>query len=75
MTYQSFSGMTAQVASAGISVSSGAMTNRRRLACDGMMTSLNNSLKTSANGCSSPRGPTRFGPTRDCIRPMTLRSK
>jgi hypothetical protein len=75
ITKVSFIGITAQVASAGISDNSGAMMNRKRLDSDGMITSLNSSLKTSANGCSKPSGPTRFGPTRDCMLPITLRSK
>ena len=28
----------------------------------------------SASGCSNPCGPTRYGPYRCCMKPMTLRS-
>ncbi len=75
ITNQLFIGITAQVASAGVSDNSGAITYRNLFDCDGTMTSLNSSLNTSANGCSSPFGPTRFGPTRACMLPITLRSK
>ncbi|HNX20078.1 MAG TPA: hypothetical protein PKG80_07370 [Acidobacteriota bacterium] len=40
----------------------------------GMMSSFSSSLRTSAIGCSSPRGPTRFGPGRHCIQAWTFRS-
>ena len=51
------------------------MMNRNRFDAEGTTISLINSLITSAKGCPSPSGPTRFGPTRDCMPPMTLRSK
>src|SRR5581483_17132 len=35
----------------------------------------NISFTASTAGCSKPHGPTRFGPGRICIQPMTLRSK
>ena len=40
----------------------------------GWMTSLNSSLNTSANACSTPR-PTYIGPWRTCIQPISLRSQ
>ena len=40
----------------------------------GCSTSFCINLIASASGCSSPNGPTRFGPSRDCMRPMTRRS-
>ena len=40
----------------------------------GMMSSFSASLIPSAKPCSSPNGPTRFGPTRCCIRATTRRS-
>ena len=52
----------------------GAMTNTARLAPVGMIVSLQNSFSPSAIGCSSPKGPTTFGPLRRCIEAMTLRS-
>ena len=67
-------GMTAHAASAGPSESIGAMKNSARLAPDGTMISLNSIFTVSANGCSRPSGPTRFGPMRICIQPITLRS-
>jgi len=39
-----------------------------------MICSFENSFSTSATGCSSPNGPTRFGPTRSCMRAIALRS-
>ena len=39
-----------------------------------MISSLKASLTPSASDCSTPHGPTRFGPIRFCIRPTTLRS-
>ena len=41
----------------------------------GVITSLKISLTASAIGCSRPNGPTRFGPMRMCIQPMSLRSQ
>ena len=67
-------GITAHAASAGISVSIGARMKRNLFAPDGMMSSLNMSFTASAIGCSSPTGPTRFGPMRTCMYPITLRS-
>ena len=42
----------------------GAITKMRVLAAFGRRSSLKTSLMTSANGCSRPAGPTRFGPGR-----------
>ncbi len=69
-----WNGITAQIATAGISTISGAMMYMPRLTALGTMTSLSSSLSTSAIGCSRPIGPTRFGPRRTCIQPMSLRS-
>jgi hypothetical protein len=71
----SLNGITAHAASAGASASIGAMKNSARLAPDGTTISLNSIFSTSANGCSRPIGPTRFGPMRTCIQPMILRSQ
>ena len=68
-------GTTAQAARAGISVTTGATTNSTLLAWLGTTTSLVSSLNTSANGCSSPLKPTRFGPMRTCMAPIILRSQ
>ena len=48
--------------------------NRNLLELDGTTISLSISFSTSANGCSSPNGPTRFGPMRAWIDPITRRS-
>src|SRR5436305_14468741 len=40
----------------------------------GQMSSLKNSFKASASGCSRPAGPTRLGPMRTWRRLMTRRS-
>ena len=45
-------GMTAQVHSAGINASSGAIRNRNLFELDGMTISLTSSFSTSANGCT-----------------------
>ena len=65
-------GITAHAASAGISITTGARKNSDRSACDGEMISLIISLNASAIGCSSPSGPTRLGPMRICIQPISL---
>src|SRR5690606_25720460 len=74
MTKSSLSGTTAHTAKAGTSETMGAITNRKRFELVGMTTSLNIILNRSANGCSSPRNPTRFGPRRCWMKPMILRS-
>src|SRR4051794_3274143 len=73
-SHVSLNGITAHAARAGANDSIGAMKNSARLAPDGTTISLNSIFSTSANGCNSPSGPTRFGPMRTCIQPMTLRS-
>jgi hypothetical protein len=67
-------GITAQAASAGMIITTGASRNRPLFALAGRMISLNTSLMPSAMGCSRPAGPTRFGPMRICTQPMNLRS-
>src|SRR5438105_7332723 len=67
-------GITAHAASAGPSDNIGAMKNSQRFAPVGTTISLNSILSTSANGCSKPSGPTRLGPMRTWIQPITLRS-
>lgn len=47
--------------------SMGVVMNRMGEDVDGRMGSLMNSLIPSARGCSSPNGPTMFGPFRPCI--------
>lgn len=41
---------------------------------EGLNFSFINSFIPSAKGCSSPRGPTNFGPLRSCIYPRVFRS-
>jgi hypothetical protein len=48
--------------------------NRPLLAADGMMISLVSSLSASAIGVSKPLGPTRFGPLRNWVNAIALRS-
>ena len=72
MTNVSDSGTTAHTANAGTSDSTGAVRNRKRFAFDGTTISLRSILMTSANGCSRPFQPTRFGPTRTCIHAEDL---
>ncbi len=67
-------GITAQATSARMKVIIGAITNTARFAPDGMIVSFRNSFSPSAIGCSSPNGPTTFGPLRRCIAAITLRS-
>lgn len=45
----------------------GVVMNRRGDEVDGRMGSLMNSFTPSAIGWSSPKGPTMFGPFRDCM--------
>ena len=67
-------GITAHAIIAKVKVSIGAIKNTAGLAPAGTMVSLNSSLTPSAIGCSSPNGPTTFGPMRKCIAASTLRS-
>jgi len=66
--------MTAHAASAGMMVMIGPSTKRPLLAAVGMMISFVSSFSASAIGCSRPKGPTRLGPSRICVKPMALRS-
>lgn len=45
----------------------GDRTNKAGVASRGSVSSLIISLRPSANGCSSPRGPTILGPLRSCM--------
>ena len=60
-------GTTAQAAIAAAMEINGAIRNRKREAFAGRMISFRISLMTSAKGCRSPNGPTRFGPMRTCM--------
>ncbi len=67
-------GITAHAASAGIRITIGARKNSDLSDCDGVMISLVINLNASAIGCSSPSGPTRFGPIRIWNQPISRRS-
>src|SRR5262249_15568005 len=67
-------GITAKAVNAQIVEITGAMKKTALSASVGMMSSLNASLSPSASDCSSPKGPTRFGPGRTCMRATTRRS-
>src|SRR5262245_43258921 len=67
-------GITAKAMMAGASVMAGASAKTRRSDFAGTTSSLMSSLKTSAIGWRSPRGPTRRGPRRTCMNAITLRS-
>lgn len=41
---------------------------------EGLRGSLVKSFIASANGCSSPQGPTTLGPLRSCMYPSSFRS-
>src|ERR1044071_4351895 len=53
----------------------GAKKKIQRSAFSGMKSSLVNSLRPSAMGCSSPHGPQRMGPSRACMNAEILRSR
>jgi hypothetical protein len=67
-------GTTAKAANAHVAEMIGARANRRASAAFGRSSSLNISLITSANGCSSPCQPTRIGPRRCCSAAASRRS-
>ena len=67
-------GMTAKSSTAGATKKTGAAHMMARSARAGVSASFCSSLTASASGCSSPNGPTRFGPLRACMRPMMRRS-
>lgn len=45
----------------------GVVMNRRGEEVVGRIGSLRNSFTPSAKGCNNPKGPTMFGPLRDCM--------
>src|ERR1043166_913482 len=67
-------GITAYTISAGTIEMIGAAVKTHRSAFVGVMSSFNINLIASAIGCSTPYGPTRIGPSRDCAHAITLRS-
>ena len=67
-------GITAIESSAIATARKGANRYSGMLTYDGIMSSLVTSLMTSASGCSSPCGPTRYGPGRTWMCAITFRS-
>ncbi len=55
-------------------VNPGAAKNNTQLARTGIIISLTNNFKPSANACSSPQNPVTFGPLRRWIEANNLRS-
>ena len=66
--------MIAIVATAVVTEITGAIAIIQGTAVAGVNCSFESSLSTSAIGWKTPRGPTRLGPMRDCMRPISLRS-
>ncbi len=73
-TQPSLNGITAQATIASAKDISGAIRNTVRSAPAGITTSFTTNFRKSANDCSSPHGPTTFGPRRICTAAQTLRS-
>jgi hypothetical protein len=67
-------GTTAHAAMAGATATIGARKKRILLAPVGTICSFMRSLMASAIGCSTPFQPTRLGPLRTWIQPITQRS-
>src|SRR2546425_3175302 len=67
-------GITLSARNAVMTGSAGAMMKTTRSAPAGIRSSLKKSLMPSAMVWSSPKGPTRCGPIRSCMWPMTFRS-
>src|SRR6185503_15151746 len=67
-------GTTANAENAAVAEMIGASAKRIGSAAPGRSSSLNISLMTSANGCSSPCQPTRIGPSRCCSSAASRRS-
>ena len=57
-------GMMAMVSTVGANRMTGEIANTILSAVEGVVSSLTMSFITSANGCSKPNGPQRFGPSR-----------
>jgi hypothetical protein len=59
---------------ANIRVIQGPITNNKLLDCLGIIISLTNNLRASANGCNIPQIPTALGPHLRCIDAITFLS-
>jgi len=66
--------MNTQVTSAMAKLKQGANRNKTQLDLTGIITSLSNSFKPSANACKTPQNPVTLGPLRLCIEANSLRS-
>ena len=66
--------MTTQAAKAGMMAMIGPKRNKPKLAALGLISSLVSNFSASAIGCNKPKGPTRLGPWRTCMKPKSLRS-
>ena len=67
-------GMTANTSSTGMARKRGAMWNTTRSAGSGTTSSFERSFRMSAKGWNRPKGPQRFGPSRDWNLPSARRS-
>lgn len=67
-------GIGAHSVIASVKANIGVARNRNGEDVEGRTGSLINSFTPSAMGCSSPNGPTTFGPFRSCMYPNTFRS-
>ena len=67
-------GIVAKISRHGTRKTIGARLKIGRSAASGIRSSFSSSFTPSAIGCSSPCGPTRYGPMRDCSRAANLRS-
>ncbi len=67
-------GTTMKTVNAVMTTISGAIQKTHGSASAGMMSSLINSFRASAMGCSNPCGPTRIGPRRTCMCARIFRS-
>ena len=66
--------MNTHVTSAIAKLRQGANRNKTQLDLTGIITSLSNSFKPSANAWRTPQNPVTFGPLRLCIEASSLRS-
>ena len=67
-------GITAKARTATVMLISGARKKMPLSTARGMMFSLKKSFSPSAAGSSRPAGPALLGPSRTCMRAITLRS-
>jgi len=73
-TTPAWNGMTAQTIKATVKLMIGAIRNRPLFAAEGTIVYFRKTFSPSAKLCSSPHGPTTFGPRRSAIAAQILRS-